>query len=316
MSGGPNQIGHGERWQIGDVSIIKMVENTVPLPTHVLLPDVTQAHLDALPWIAPYFAPKDGEIRMRLSLHSFLIRSGGTTIVVDTCVGPDPERSLPGDPSFIDRLEASIDGGREAVDVVVCTHVHFDHVGWNTIEVDGAVVPTFPRARYLFTRAELDEVEADDHMGVLAPSIRPLLDAGMVDVIDLGGADDSGSAIAAHAITDEVHLISTPGHTAGHVSVAIESAGRRALITGDAFHSPIQVAHPEIAAIRFDTDSERSTQTRRRLLGRYGDGQAVMLGTHFAPPTGGVIRTAADGNRWFDATATEETATEATGAGG
>ncbi len=277
-------------WTIGDVEVVRVEENVLGLPTKVLLPDVTQDQIDAdRGWLDPYFdEPVDGDPILRLSIHSFVIRSAGRTIVVDTCVGPDPERSLEGDPTFADRLDTALSarfgGGLEAVDIVVCTHVHFDHVGWNTITIDGEVKPTFPNARYLITSAEIDEMEADDHMQVREPSIQPLFDAGVLDVIDID------REALGHRITDEVTLISTPGHTAGHVSVLIESGDASALITGDAFHSPIQFAHPELAAWRFDSDSDQSTATRRAVVDRFIGSETVVLGTHFAPPTGGILR--------------------------
>lgn len=305
-------------WSIGAVEVVRVEENILGLPTKVLVPDITDEQIDAhRDWLDPYFDPpnEDGEPMLRLSLHSFVVRSAGTTIVVDTCVGPDPERALQGDPGFADRLEASIDGGLKAVDVVVCTHLHFDHVGWNTISVDGRLVPTFPNARYLITRPEIEEMERDDHMAVNDPSVRPLAEAGVLDVIDIGVGDEvKGDRPGGHAITDEVRLIPTPGHTPGHVSVLIESGDHRGLITGDAFHSPIQFAHPELAAWRFDSDPARSTATRISLIDRFADTDALVLGTHFAPPTAGRLRRrpgggdGGDGNAeengaavWFDA---------------
>ncbi len=269
-------------WSVGEVTVTRVEENVIPLTAKVLLPDATVDQVEAgRPWIDPYFdGEADGHPIMRLSIHSFVVRAGDTTIVVDTCVGPDPERSLPGDPHFDRRLDDVIEGGLDAVDVVVCTHVHFDHVGWNTREVDGRLVPTFPNARYLVTEAEMAEVEADDHMAVLEPSLAPVAEAGQLDVI---GLDDDGR----HRICPGVELLATPGHTAGHVSVLLRSDGREALITGDAFHSPLQFAHPEVAAWRFDTDSDGSTATRRRLIDRFADADALLFGTHFAPPTAG-----------------------------
>jgi glyoxylase-like metal-dependent hydrolase (beta-lactamase superfamily II) len=281
-------------WTIGAVSVERVEENLTSLPTKVLIPDVTPEHVAAQAhWIGPYMAePVDGQPVLALSLHSFVVRSGGTTIVVDTCVGPDPDRGLQGDPAFLDRLEASIVGGAAAVDVVVCTHLHFDHVGWNTVDVDGELVPTFPNARYLVTRAEMDELARDDHMAVDEPSIRPLAKAGVLDVIDL---DADGN----HHITDEVRLVDTPGHTAGHVSVLIESGGQVGFITGDAFHSPLQMSYPELAAWRFDSDSAQSVETRRHLVDRFLDTEVLILGTHFAPPTGGLLRRGSE-RPWFD----------------
>lgn len=292
-------------WMIGDVVITRVEESILPLPTKVLVPDITPDQIELQrPWVNPYFEEPDGdEPVLRLSVHSFVIQSEGKTIVVDTCVGPDSDRGLDGDPGFLERLDMAIDGGLDAVDVVVCTHLHFDHVGWNTVARDGFAVPAFPNARYLVTAAEMDELERDDHMAIGEPSIKPLMAAGVLDVIEVG---DDG-----HPVTDEVHLISTPGHTPGHVSVLITSAGettdqtsegdveRTALITGDAFHSPLQFAYPDLAAWRFDSDSAQSTATRQAMLDRFADSETVVLGTHFAPPTAGHLRTGNHGV-WLD----------------
>lgn len=271
-------------WDVGRVRVTRVEENVLPIPAEALIPDFTPALLAEHPWLQPdYFDHKD---RMRLSVHTFVVESGDTTIMVDTCVGTEPERSLPGDPEFLDRLAEVV--APEAVDVVLCTHLHFDHVGWNTVVVDGTRVPTFPNARYLFSRAELDHLEVDDHMAVDEPSVRPLVDGGLVDAVELD-----------HTVTDEVRLLPTPGHTPGHVSVHISSEGESALITGDAIHTPLQVACPDLPAANFDWDSDMSCATRRDLIERFGNGPTLILGTHFAPPTAGYIRTDAD-RIWFE----------------
>lgn len=262
-------------WTIGDVTVTRVEEVVTYVDATVLMPDFEPAMLDAhRSWLTPHFF-SDRNDKMALSIHSFVVVSNGTTIVVDTCVG-GAERSLPNDAEFPDRLDAAIDGGLDAVDIVLCTHLHFDHVGWNLREFAGAQVPTFPNARYLFAEIEVEHTRSDDHMSVIEPSIDPLIDAGLVDLV----ATD-------HVITDEVRLLPTPGHTPGHVSVIIESAGKVGLITGDMTHSPLQFAVPELAARAFDHDSEQSTQTRRDVIAAYAGTDALILGTHFAPPTAG-----------------------------
>jgi len=182
------------------------------------------------------------------------VKTPGLNIVVDTCVGNDkPRRLVP----FLDELQtaflAKLEAAgcrREQVDVVLCTHLHVDHVGWNTMLLDGAWVPTFPNARYLIGRAEyehwrsvVDEIDrsgATDPMQdferqTFADSVQPIVDAGLVELVE-----------ADHRICPEVSLRSTPGHTPGHVSVDIESAGRRGLITGDFVHHPCQITHPAL----------------------------------------------------------------------
>jgi glyoxylase-like metal-dependent hydrolase (beta-lactamase superfamily II) len=273
-------------WTVGNVAVTRVAEVVIPVPREYMVPGITDAQIDAQrPWIDPYFHD-DGALL--LSFHALVVESSGTTIVVDTCVGVDTPRIAPGDPTFPDRLAAVIDGGLEAVDVVLCTHLHFDHVGWNMRTIDGRPVPTFPTARYLIGRTELDFLDTDDDSHeVRRPSVDPLLEAGLVDVIDV-----------AHRITDEVRTIPTPGHTPGHVAVLIESAGRTALITGDTFHTPLQLTHPELVASRFDWDTAMAAETRRQLVATYADTETLLIGTHFPPPSAGYVRHG-DGGTWL-----------------
>lgn len=270
------------QWTVGDVVVAKVEESVIAVPRYQIIPDVTDEHIEATrPWIDPYVSADND---LLLSVHAFVIQSGDTTIVVDTCVGVDTPRPLPGDAEFPDRLGAAIGGGLEAVDIVLCTHLHFDHIGWNARLVDGTPVPTFPNARYLFSQRELDYVDSEDEGR--DESIQLLLDAGLVDLIDVE-----------HAITRDVRTVPTPGHTPGHVSVVIESGDEQAVITGDATHNPIQFAFPDLAATRFDWDSEKSSATRRSFIKTYGD--ALVLGTHFAAPSGGRITLDAEGAASF-----------------
>lgn len=272
-------------WKIGDVSVTRVEEVVTYVDAQVLMPDFEPAMLDPhRDWLTPHFF-SDRNDKMALSIHSFVVVSQGTTIVVDTCVG-GAERALPNDTEFPNRLDAAIAGGLAAVDFVLCTHLHFDHVGWNLREVDGEQVPTFPNARYLFAEIEVEHTRTDDHMVVIEPSIDPLIAAGLADLV----ATD-------HVITDEVRLLPTPGHTPGHVSVAIESGGKTGLITGDMTHTPLQFAMPDLAAAAFDFDSEQSSRTRRDIIATYAGTDALILGTHFAPPTAGRLVQAGDSAR-------------------
>lgn len=274
-------------WQIGYVTVTRVEEAITPVDATALIPDFTSEHLNPhRDWAEPFFGPAD---ELLLSVHSFVVVSQATTIVVDTCVGTEPPNGVPSDEGFADRLADAVEGGLGGVDVVACTHAHFDHVGWNLRVIDGQRVPTFPNARYLFTQPELDHVAVDDHINVMDASIQPLLDAGLVDAV--------GNS---HRLTDEVVLLPTPGHTPGHVSVLIESRGERALITGDMAHTPLQFALPDLAASAFDWDSKQSSDTRRRIVDGYANTDALVLGIHFAPPTAGHIRQAGD-RVWFQA---------------
>ncbi len=263
------------RWSIGSVTVTRVPERVTALQRDVLVPGITDELLNSTAdWSAPYFHD-DG--RLLLSLHSFVIETDSTTIVVDTCAGADPPRALPGDAEFGARLDTVIDGGLESVDIVLCTHLHFDHVGWNTVERDGRRVPTFANARYLVTQLELDDSDIEPDLHALA--VQPLLDAGQLDPI-------STTATLAPGVS----LVPTPGHTPGHVSVLIESDGAEALITGDVAHSPIQFADPSLTATRFDADSPRACATRRALIERFVNSETLILGTHFPPPTGGFLQ--------------------------
>ena len=177
----------------------------------------------------------------------------------------------------------------ETIDVVVCTHLHLDHVGWNTIKVDGRWTPTFPTARYLFGRVEYDFLEAirrdetvaagwrECNASVFAESVQPVVAAGLVDLVEMD-----------HRVTDEVRLTPSIGHTPGHVSIVIESEGESAIITGDAVHHPCQLAHPEWGT-NLDTDPVAGTETRRRIFGEASVTGQMLVGTHWSGAGAGTV---------------------------
>ena len=276
------------QWQVGDVTIRRVEARVTAVPHGSICSGVTPEVVDEhRPWINP-FVTDDG--RMLLSIHSFVITDGLTTVVVDTCVGAHGDRPLPQDPHFLEQLEESIEGGLSAVDVVVCTHLHFDHVGWNTKRDHhtGELVPTFPRAKYVVSEVEFETFSDHDHVGIADVSVEPLVSAGCLTPV----ASD-------HRITEHIALLSTEGHSPGHVSVEIVSNGERALITGDMVHTPIQFLRPEISADRFDFDVEQAISTRRTIIDRIADGTTRVLGTHFPPPTAGHVFRSADGDTTY-----------------
>jgi glyoxylase-like metal-dependent hydrolase (beta-lactamase superfamily II) len=223
------------------------------------------------------------EWHLRLSVHALLVEAPGLRLVVDTCIGNDRKRrGMPPTPLSTSFLADMTTAGwpRESVDAVVCTHLHVDHVGWNTMLVDGKWIPTFPNARYLIGAREYAywSAEGDEEQQViLSDSVKPIFDAGLVDLVEPD-----------HRLTAEVALMPTHGHTPGHVSVEIASQGARAVITGDALHSPCQIAHPDWSP-PFDSDQAASRATRRKLLEDVADGPTLLIGTHFAGPTAGHI---------------------------
>jgi len=270
-----------EIWKIGDVTITRVVDVLQDIDLTMLIPEATAENLKPMTsWLKPHFVNEDGSIP--LSIHTFLVESQGVRILVDTCIGNDKPRPLPDwdmrQGKFLEQLEEA-GAKRETVDVVLCTHLHVDHVGWNTVLENNRWVPTFANARYLIGEKEWQYwKDEEDPFGAEAKqdSILPVIDAGLVDFV----ASD-------HQITPEVSLIPTPGHTPGHVSVQVESEGQRAVITGDLFHHPVQFARPAWKDIA-DVQSEVAELSREAFMDQYSD-NTLVLGTHFAAPTAGHI---------------------------
>lgn len=285
--------GYGKRWQIGKVTVTRVVEMEVAGGSRFILPDATRDACKPIEWMAPHFMDAEGNLIM--SIHALVVDTGERRIVVDTCIGNDKQRSIPTwtnlQTSFLADLEAA-GYPRESIDTVLCTHLHVDHVGWNTMLVDGVWVPTFPNARYLLARPEFeywDAAEADDlNDGVMQDSVRPVVEAGLVDLIDWE-----------HQVSEEIRLVPTPGHTPGHVSISIRSEGQEALITGDCFHHPCQMTRVDWCSSA-DYDQAAGQQTRERLLEEFVDSEVLIIGTHFATPTAGHIKVREEGGYWLD----------------
>jgi glyoxylase-like metal-dependent hydrolase (beta-lactamase superfamily II) len=276
------------KWRIGDVTITKIVEMEVTGGSRFLLPQATYEEILPIAWLQPHFADERG--RLKMSIHALVVEAPGRRIVVDTCLGNDKEgRRIPtwnklNLPFLADLAAAGF--ARESIDTVLCTHLHVDHVGWNTMLVDGpnaakTWVPTFPQARYLMGRVEFDHWRAQhkrsDMAAVFADSVKPVHDAGLVDLVETD-----------HRICDEISLVPTLGHTPGHVSVKIASRGEEALITGDFMHHPCQIAHPEWSSLA-DNDPDMAHQTRNRMLAELSARPVLVIGTHFAGATAGRI---------------------------
>lgn len=280
------------RWQIGGVSVALVAESCTPLDREFLCPNSDQATFDGYrDWLHPYFVDEDG--RLLLSIHSLLIRSGGKNILVDTCLGEGFDFGVfpdAGD-AFMDSLkEAGM--RREDIDVVLCTHLHYDHIGWNTMLEGDRRVPTFPNAEYLFAREEWQywaQLEESDFPMTLGECVQPVIDAGLASFV--------GSE---HRITAEVELVPSPGHTPGHVSVSIVSCGEEAFITGDAIVHPVQWAEVEWGNAEVDHDLARAIEVRRKIRERCCETDVLVIGTHFASPSAGYVRRSRDG-WWFEA---------------
>ena len=282
-------------WQVGAVKITRIVELEMPVAYNAdspFLAEATPAELRKIPWLYPNFV--DDEDRMRLSIHALLVEAPGLRLVVDTCIGNDKSRGILGKhPLATPFLQHMADAGwsRDSVDTVVCTHLHVDHVGWNTMLEDGKWVPTFPKARYLMGRTELAHWQGEqggETQEILADSVQPILEAGLAELVEMD-----------HRVSPEVRLTPTPGHTPGHVSVMIESEGQTAVITGDMTHHPCQMGHPDWSP-PFDTDGDAAAAMRRRMFAEWAYQPILVIGTHYAGRTAGHVKT--DGQAFrFDA---------------
>jgi glyoxylase-like metal-dependent hydrolase (beta-lactamase superfamily II) len=271
------------KWRIGEVTVTKIVELEVTGGSRFILPQATPEAILPIGWLQPDFADERG--RLRMSIHALVVETPGRRIVVDTCLGNDKEnRRIPTWNQLQTRFLADLaEAGypRETIDTVICTHLHVDHVGWNTMLVDGRWIPTFPRARCLMGRIEYahwtTQQERGDMAAVIADSVTPVWDAGLVDLIETD-----------HRLCDEISLVPTPGHTPGHVSVRIASQGEAALITGDFMHHPCQIARPEWSSTA-DSDSLQARSTREEMLTSLARTPTLVIGTHFAGRTAGRI---------------------------
>jgi glyoxylase-like metal-dependent hydrolase (beta-lactamase superfamily II) len=262
-------------WKVGKVKITKIVELETVGSTRFILPLATNEEIQKLPWLIPHFATDEG--RLKMSIHSLVLEDGKRRIVVDTGLGNDKQgRNVP---TWNDRkgpfLETLTAAGfaPESIDTVLCTHLHVDHVGWNTKLAGGKWVPTFANARYLFGKTEYehwrDHSVEPAHIAVFNDSVKPIMDAGKADLI----ASDA-------KVTDEITMISTPGHSPGHMSIHIKSDGEEGLLTGDVAHHPCQMAHLDWSSTA-DSDPAKSPDTRRELFSRFADKPVLVIGGHY-----------------------------------
>lgn len=274
------------QYQVGDIIVHRIVESICSdFVALKFFPETTpeqwQQHST---WMAPWaYLPDTGNII--LTIQAFLVQTRRHTILVDTCVGDDKPR--PARPfwdmmklnTFLPRLQA-VGVTPDNVDYVMCTHMHPDHVGWNTRLHNGRWVPTFPNARYLFTEMEWQSTQALNEQNPLphfVDSVLPIMEAGQAQFVK-----------SDFALDDEVHLEPSPGHTMGHVCVGLSSKGQSAVITGDCIHSPVQCLEPDWV-MRADIDSALAARTRRSFLERSCDSNILVCATHFPEPSFGRI---------------------------
>ena len=275
--------------KVGNTTIHRIVEQEGPFFEMLkFFPALTKEVLEEnRAWLQPRFmSPKD---ELMLCIQSYLVQTPHHNILIDTCVGNDKPR--PARPFWnmmkSDRFEKGLAAtglSIDDIDFVMCTHLHVDHVGWNTRLQDGRWVPTFPKARYVFADRELEywtKRQKDDATTCpwVTDSVLPIVAANRVDIVK-----------SQYAFNDLVNLIPTPGHTIDHYSVQVGKSGADCVITGDMIHSPLQARYPEFGMMS-DYDSPQAGRSRRELFGRFCDTSTLMCTAHFpSPSTGRFVR--------------------------
>jgi glyoxylase-like metal-dependent hydrolase (beta-lactamase superfamily II) len=280
---------YSRQWRIGNILVTSVVEQTFGWSSpSFLFPDATSELVQQHSWLVPDYADTAGNING--SVQALVIDQPGRRILVDPCVGNGRTRFLPNwhqqEFDFLRRFAAA-GFTPESVDIVLHTHLHADHVGWDTCLDDGVWTPTFTNARYLYVSDELEWHKKSwdpDRREVWRDAIAPVFNAGLADVVesdhDLGGG---------------ISLAPSPGHTGGHVSIWLASDGQVGLITGDFMHHPLQFAKPDLREIA-DDNVEMARETRSKMILQASQLQALVIGTHFAIRSGG--RVVPDGSAW------------------
>jgi glyoxylase-like metal-dependent hydrolase (beta-lactamase superfamily II) len=282
---------------LGDDIVVETIADipVMDMPLSLIFPSVDPAAFAPhLSWLEPdHFTAATATLH--LACHAFVVRHGGKIILIDTCVGcgkPRPLRpawNTRADTLFLDGLRAA-GIAPEQVDIVFCSHLHADHVGWNTVLSDGRWVPTFPNARYLIGRTEMAYwdgqaaqrgLENINH-GAHVDSVLPVVAAGQVDLVDDG-----------FDLAPGFSLRSMAGHTPGQMGLRIDRGATRALFCGDAMHSPIQIIHPDWPTA-FCADSAAAAATRRAMFSEAIESGRVILPAHLRGTP--YFRVAADGD--------------------
>ena len=280
--------------ELGDVTIHRVIEQEEPFFDPLqFFPTLTQELIDEnRSWLEPtFFDTATGKVV--LCIQSYVLKTPHHNILIDSCVGnhkPRPMRpfwDMMDDNRYQTNLAAA-GLGVEDIDYVMCTHLHTDHVGWNTRLENGRWVPTFPNAKYVFADRELEhwtarEKEDPSEVPWITDSVLPIVEAQRVELVK-----------SDHALNDLIQLIPTPGHTIDHYSVQVGKPGNDALITGDMVHSPIQARYPELG-MAADYDSAMAGRTRREIFGRFCDTSTLICTAHFPSPSTGRLAQWEDG---------------------
>jgi glyoxylase-like metal-dependent hydrolase (beta-lactamase superfamily II) len=270
---------------LGDITVHRIVEQQNGFaPARDFIPGLDAGMLDEnRAWLGAALSPDD---RLVLCFQSYVVRTPQHTVLVDSCIGNDKNRPtrptwhLKRDSTFLDGL-AAVGLTVEDIDVVMCTHLHADHVGWNTRLADGRWVPTFPAARYLFSARELAHWTAENDKSPIAAmvdSVLPVVAAGRADLVT-----------SSHELDDYLRLLPTPGHTPDHFAVRVGRTEDQAVLTGDLIHSPLQARYPELSMFA-DSDPAQAAATRRSFLERCCDAPTLCCTAHFPAPSVGHIK--------------------------
>ena len=279
---------------VGDVTIHRVVEQEVPfVPIREFLPGLTGEQLEEnRAWLEPR-ALDPATQAIVLCFQSYVVRTPHHTVLVDACIGNDKPR--PGRPTWDMKSDDTYMRALAAhglspadIDVVMCTHLHADHVGWNTRLENGRWVPTFPNARYLFSARELafwTERNAKTEIPAIADSVLPIVAAKRAELVT-----------SDHALGDHIRFMPTPGHTPDHFSVVVGRGRDDAVLTGDAIHSPLQARYPELSMFS-DFDGAQAARSRRALLERFCDTRTLCCTAHFPSPSAGRLTRWGEGFR-------------------
>lgn len=277
-------------WTIGDISVTRVVELAATGGSKFILPQATPDEVAGIDWLQPHFADERG--RLKIAVQTFIVETPDARILVDTGLGAHKKgRKVPHwndrDEPFLDWLAAA-GAPADSVDLIINTHLHVDHVGWNTVLEGADWVPTFRNARYAMGRDDFnywrDQQDDAEHRAVFDDSVAPIAAAGLADLVDDG-----------QEIAPGVFAVATPGHSIGHMSILLRSKGEELLLGGDVMHHPCQIAHPEWSSTA-DYDQDASAVTRRKLFERLADAGTPILGGHFTGAGRG--RVSRDGDRF------------------
>jgi glyoxylase-like metal-dependent hydrolase (beta-lactamase superfamily II) len=270
--------------KVGNVSVSSIIERDGPWRApNIMFPSATPKELADIMSSVPDFTYDRAKDLLVITYQTFVVRTPRCTALIDTCVGEHQRRP----PQLLFDKKPWLDGFAahglkfEDIDYVFCTHLHVDHVGWNTRLQDGRLVPTFPNAKYVFSRREYEhwkQATEPNFAAVHEDCVEPIVQCGQALLVD-----------DVYRLSDELSLVPTPGHSPGHVCIDLRSGGERALFTGDMMHHCAQVLAPDWSSC-FCFDPKKSAETRWKFFREHVDTETLVIPTHFPGTTAGHIK--------------------------